>query len=185
MCPFTVLSLGPGQNYGGTPGNPISGCSWSGHPEETDSAAEASLQAAQERDEDHCTGCCCELAPLSSCKVPFSTLVLKGLSCLLQPNSAGYLPVGFIVNMDQIREGVVRGRDGSWFRDPSSPHPAVFGFRLALPLILVSAPNNLPAGLLGESHSMVLWHTYTTRKAEAVVVGTNRGGRLCSAASES
>lgn len=72
-----------------------------------------------------------------------STLVLRGLSCLLQPNSAGYLPVGFIVNGDQIREGVVRGRAGSWLRDPTSPHTAVFGCRLALPLILVSAPNNL------------------------------------------
>lgn len=42
-----------------------------------------------------------------------STLVLKGLSCLLQPNSAGYLPVGFIVSRDQIREGV-SGQGKGW-----------------------------------------------------------------------
>lgn len=78
-----------------------------------------------------------------------STLLLKGLSCLLQPNSTGYPPVGFIVNTDRIRGGVVRGRDGSWFRDPSSPHPAVFGCRLALPLILVSAPSTSLLACLG------------------------------------
>lgn len=59
---------------------------------------------------------------------------------LAASESAGHLPVGFVVNRDQIREGVVRERDGSWFRDPSSPHTAVFGSRLELPLILVSAP---------------------------------------------
>lgn len=93
--------------------------------------------------------------------------------------------MGFAVNRGQIREGVVRGRDGSWFRDPSSPHIPVFGSRLELTLILVGAPKNLPAGLLRESHPMVPQHTYITCKAGAMVVGTSRGEKLCPAASES
>lgn len=112
----------------------------------------------------------------------------RGTERIKLPASAKFSRIpacGIRYEQDQIREGVVRGRDGSWFRDPSSPHPGVFRCRLALPLILVSAPNNLPAGLLGESHPVVPLYTHTTCKAEAVVVGTNRGGRLCSDASGS
>lgn len=63
--------------------------------------------------------------------------------------------------------------------------PSSVWMQVGIALNIVSASNNLPAGLLRESHPMIPVHTYATCKAEALMVGTNRGGRLCSAASES
>lgn len=53
-----------------------------------------------------------------------SLLVRKGLSCLLSPNLAGYLPVGFTVNWDQIREGMAKG-GGGYYVDLGSRIPGL------------------------------------------------------------
>lgn len=50
-------------------------------------------------------------------------LARKGLSCLLSPNLAGSLPVGFLVSWDQIREGIPTSLlPCSWKVPPHASH---------------------------------------------------------------
>lgn len=50
-------------------------------------------------------------------------LARKGLSCLLSPNLAGSLPVGFLVSWDQIREGIPTSLLAcSWKVPPHASH---------------------------------------------------------------
>ena len=111
VCPSIVLSLGLGAELRGSHRNPSSGCSWSGDQRGQTLLALASLRAAQERKGGHCAGWFCDQHPYLSVISVCSPRVRKGLICLFHPSLAGYLPVGFIVSWDQIREGMAKGGD--------------------------------------------------------------------------